>query len=457
MCSKDIEFVTVSDGLPDDHPRLGDLSAMFNATLEMGPALDELFANLLKKSAITCVIRDSLFCAVHPPAKRLNVPIAVFVTASAVAEHCKFHLSTFISAGILPLPPPPDVNVSAFKTSGTLALPQSDAEAAARTALLTCLPGGSPTMRVDDIPTFFLTHDLENFFIRHYLNTHNPPLPESDCILLNTFSDLEGDVLNAMTGTMNENVLALGPLVLQSMDGVEEVKVAEVGSGLWKEDSVSLTWLDDQKPRSVLFLSFGSLISVSKEQLREYALGLEASNVPFLWAIRPELTADATEEFQTMFTAFVERTRDRALLVPWVPQTAVLSHPSVGAFLTHCGWNSVLESICCGVPMLGWPRFSDQKTNIHYITNVWKIGLELEQGLVAEIGIPIVRKEEVTAKVRKIMGTVDGDVANMRSRCASLQMAAKRAVGHGGSSQVALAKFVELIISRSKDRSQTRL
>ena len=204
----------------------------------------------------------------------------------------------------------------------------------------------------------------------------------------------------------------------------------------------------------MLFVSFGSTATVPIMQMREFAAGLEASNVAFLWVIRPDLIADTSvnKEYQTMFTEFVSRTRDRALLVPWAPQIAVLAHPAVGAFLTHCGWNSVLESVSSGVPMLGWPRFSDQNTNCHYITSVWKVGLELRQTQNADGGGPVVTKQEVCEKVKKIMAdsATDADVAKIRANCRSFQRAARKAVGNGGSSQVALAQFVERITSRPK-------
>ena len=136
-----------------------------------------------------------------------------------------------------------------------------------------------------------------------------------------------------------------------------------------------------------------------------------------------------------MFSDFVGRTRDRALLMPWAPQTAVLSHPSVAAFLTHCGWNSTIESISSGVPILGWPRIADQYSNTH----VWKIGPRLQSYANLD-GTAVVPKEEVAQKVKKIMACdkTNAEIANIRTNSRSLQLAARKAVGNGGSSQTAL-------------------
>ena len=109
MCSKDIEFVSVSDGLPYDHHRLHDLPALFDATLGMGPAFEKLFINLLRESLITCVIRDAIMTVAHERARKLGIPVVGFATPSAIAMHCVYHLSTLVTAGILPiLPPPPN-------------------------------------------------------------------------------------------------------------------------------------------------------------------------------------------------------------------------------------------------------------------------------------------------------------------------------------------------------------
>ena len=455
MCSNGIEFVSVSDGVPEDHPRLRDVSAFCGVLLGLGAVFEELFATLLQQSPITCVIRDLRFSAAHVAAKKLGIPVVGFITPSAIAGQCFFHLPTFLSTGSLPLPPPPAHAPTPSLDLPTLTLgpPRSDEEAAARRAPLTCLPGGSPTMRVEDLPTPLLTHDIDSFWYRLY-QMQNPLLPECDCILYNTFRDLEGDVLDAMNG-MNSNVYAVGPLVLNSettVDGVEEVAMAGVESALWEEDRVSLSWLDARSPSSVLFVSFGSMATISVEQMQEFARGLEMSGHAFLWVMRSDLIENMCEnkEFESVFSEFVVRTRDRGLLVPWVPQTAVLSHPSVAAFLTHCGWNSAIESISCGVPMLGWPRFADQNTNCHYITHVWKIGLQFESQVRG--GSAVVPKEEIARKVRQIMAAegMDMEVDKIRTNSRKFQKAASNAVAKGGSSQTALATFVELIQKRTK-------
>lgn len=303
---------------------------------------------------------------------------------------------------------------------------------------MSCISGVSPSLRVEDLPTHILP-DLDHYYLKIHRDIQNPLLPDCECILFNTFHELEGEVLDAMTGHLNAHVFAVGPLVLGR---------AEVGSALRQEDPVALSWLDGRDPNSVLFVSFGSIATVSSEQMRELALGLETSGAAFLWVVRTDsIVEEEKEEFETWFPEFVLRTRDRGLLVPWAPQAAVLAHPAVAAFLTHCGWNSTIESIASGVPMLAWPRFGDQTTNCHYITHVWKIGLQLQ------VRNDLISKEEIDRKVRKMMAKEDEETDAIRANSRKLEMAAKKAVAKGGSSHAALAKFVEFIERRSKQSS----
>jgi hypothetical protein len=452
----------VSDGLPDDFPRLHRSQQFCDALLAMGPVFEELLVKLQRASPITCVIRDIRFPPVHERAKKLGIPVVGLATPSAISQQCVSTVSALISAGILPLPDPPPGARSApslHPVSRVLGPPRSAAEAAARrlAPLTSYIPGASPTLRLGDLPTDLLSPDLDEWFFRMHREILNPLLPDCECILFNTFHELEGDVLDAMTGGLNSNVLGVGPLILNSADGVEEVAVAGAPrSAMREEDAEALSWLDGREPNSVLFVSFGSAAKVSVEQMKAFALGLERSRHAFLWVIRSDAMCAMDAEFERMFSAFVTRTRSRALLVPWAPQTAVLSHPAVAAFFTHCGWNSTVESVAGGVPMFGWPRFADQATNSHYITHVWRIGLEL-QGLETvedqSAGGHFVPKEEVHRKVKRIMAQegTDLEVDEIRANSRKFAMAARKAVATGGSSQIALAKFVALAESWRTD------
>lgn len=313
-------------------------------------------------------------------------------------------------------------------------------------------------MKVGDIPTVLLSNDPDDFMIRFFNDWQNKNIPRCACILSNTFYELEASVIDAMSD-MNSRILPVGPLVFQTSSNVndgdddEEPCLAGAGSALLEEDHKSLLWLDKQSSGSVLYVSFGSVATVSLEQVKQLAWGLEMSQQAFLWVVRTDLVRDLKGDttFQTTFAEFVHRTRDRALFVPWVPQALVLSHPAVAAFLTHCGWNSTIESICSGVPMLCWPQFVDQPTNCFYITRVWNVGLELDR----EVRTGLVLQEEVERKVRRIMSirgddqSDDPEIVLIRNNCRELRNASKKAVMKGGSSHTALLDFVQQMKQRA--------
>lgn len=131
------------------------------------------------------------------------------------------------------------------------------------------------------------------------------------------------------------------------------------------ENDSCLQWLDMQAEKSVLYISFGTLGNLNWEEMRELAHGLEASGVAFLWILKVSSPAEAI----TLLTpGFLDRTRHRGFIhIGWAPQTRILSHWAVGGFISHCGWNSIMESISNGVPIISWPVFVDQPMNARYL------------------------------------------------------------------------------------------
>lgn len=118
----------------------------------------------------------------------------------------------------------------------------------------------------------------------------------------------------------------------------------------------------------MLYVCFGSLYEFAESQLLEIALGLESSNICFIWVIK-------SDAFLLLDKDFEERVKDRELIIKgWAPQVLILNHPAVGGFMTHCGWNSVLESVSSGVPMITWPLFAEQFYNGNFVLTHWKIG-----------------------------------------------------------------------------------
>ena len=138
-----------------------------------------------------------------------------------------------------------------------------------------------------------------------------------------------------------------------------------------------MVWLDAQPLKSVIYVSFGCITVLRKDKLMEFWYSLVNSKKHFLWAIRPDLVIQKDGKGQIP-VELVEGTKNRGYMVGWVPQEEVLVHQAVGGFLTHSGWNSTLESIVAGVPMICWPYFVDQQINSRFVSEVWKLGMDMK-------------------------------------------------------------------------------
>ncbi|KEH18132.1 UDP-glucosyltransferase family protein [Medicago truncatula] len=212
-------------------------------------------------------------------------------------------------------------------------------------------------------------------------------------------------------------------------------------------ESICLKWLENQTPNSVLYVCFGSGGTLSQQQINELALGLELSNQKFLWVLRePSNSKDVNYQSATIGNdnndllkylphGFLERTKEQGLVVPlWAPQTKILSHTSTGGFLTHCGWNSTLESIVLGVPMITWPLFGEQRMNAVLLTEGLKVGLKIkfnENGIAERVEIAKVVKDLMLGEER----------SEIRQRIEELKDDAACALAEDGSSTRALFEF----------------
>ena len=231
---------------------------------------------------------------------------------------------------------------------------------------------GIKEIRLKDIPSFIRTTNPNDIML-DFLPGECQRAQKASAIIFNTFDNLEHDVLEAFSSILPP-VYSIGPLHLLIKD-VTNKELDSIGSNLWKEEPECLEWLNSKEPKSVVYVNFGSITVMTSEQMIEFAWGLANSKMPFLWVIRPDLVAG---ENAVLPLEFLEETKNRGLLSSWCPQEEVLSHSSIGGFLTHNGWNSTLESVSGGVPMICWPFFAEQQTNCRFCCNEWGIGLEIE-------------------------------------------------------------------------------
>lgn len=266
-------------------------------------------------------------------------------------------------------------------------------------------------------------------------------MAKSDGIIINTFCSLEKRAITAISDGLcipnapTPPIYCIGPLISEKQIN---------------EGNECLVWLNSQPSKSVVFLCFGSLGVFGEEQLKEIAVGLENSGHRFLWVVKApphegdnesnsSILAQQEPDLNTLLPqGFLERTKERGLVVKsWAPQVAVLSHESVGGFVTHCGWNSILEGVCAGIPMIGWPLYAEQKINKVILVEEIRAGLGLEKSGRGRF----VNGVEIEKRVRELMESENGE--NIRRRVEELRDAAKVAMtDENGSSRIALAKLI---------------
>uniref|UniRef100_A0A1J3J3F9 Glycosyltransferase n=1 Tax=Noccaea caerulescens TaxID=107243 RepID=A0A1J3J3F9_NOCCA len=270
-----------------------------------------------------------------------------------------------------------------------------------------------------------------------WLLHHAKRFKESEGILLNSFVDLEPNAIKALQESSPDKppVYPIGPLVNAGSSYANRND---------ESDSECLNWLDNQPLGSVLYVSFGSGGTLTLEQLNELAFGLAESENRFIWVIRsPSGIANSsyfnshtqTDPLTFLPDGFLDRTKEKGLVVPyWAPQVQILAHPSTGGFLTHCGWNSSLESIANGVPLIAWPLYAEQKTNALLL--VEDVGVALRARNDEEDGI--VGKEEVVRVVKALMEGEEGKAK--RSKMKELKEASVRVLREDGTSTKALTQ-----------------
>lgn len=297
---------------------------------------------------------------------------------------------------------------------------------------------GMQGIRLKDIPSFIRTTNRDDTMLNFDGGEAQNAL-KAQGLILNTFESLEDEVISALRQSF-PRLYTIGPLPLL-VNNLQPSKLDLIGSNLWKEDTGCIGWLDTHKPRSVVYVNFGSITVMTAEHLSEFAWGLANSRHPFLWVIRPDLISG---EKAILPEGFISQTKDRGVLASWCPQDKVLSHPSVGVFLTHSGWNSTLESICGGVPMICWPFFAEQPTNCRYVCAKWEIGLEIDAN---------VRRAEVESLVRETMEGEKGK--DMKLNAMEWKEKAEEAIKQGKHSCKDFDELVLFLLTGSKLKHTT--
>nr|CAB3456156.1 unnamed protein product [Digitaria exilis] len=344
-----------------------------------------------------CLVVDSNLRGVQMVAEELGVPTIVLRTGGAACLVAYMAFPALCDKGLLP--------------------PASQDK-----AQLDMLLDELPPLRLRDMlfspttPHANMTRCLQNIV---------DAARSSSGVILNTFQDLENSDIQKISNGLGVPLYTVGPLHKIS-SGTE--------SSLLEQDQTCLNWLDTQEADSVLYVSLGSLASMDEKEMLETAWGLANSQMPFLWVIRHNMVKSSRQV--SLPEGFEEATNGRGMVVPWAPQKEVLGHRAIGGFWTHNGWNSTLESICEGVPMLCRPQFADQMINMRYVQEVWKIGFELEGEL---------ERGKIEIAITKLLCSEEG--RQMRQRAKDLRDKAVTCIEEEGSSKSAVDLLLKRIMS----------
>jgi UDP:flavonoid glycosyltransferase YjiC (YdhE family) len=409
-----LSFDPADHGLPADCESLSSLPVparvgLFEAFETLEPAFDDYLSGLRGgdggADADVCVVADVFVAWTVDAARRRGCAHAVFVSCGAFGTAVFHALWKHMPA----LPFVPD--------DGTLRLPEHP---------------GLELHRSQLSPVFLFRGDLSERWTAFYQRMIRHGY-RTGAVLANTVEELEPTGLAMMRRTLGGQVPVwpVGPLV-----GGDDSSETE-GGGV-------LRWLDSQPPSSVLYISFGSQSTIQPNQMMELAAALEATGRRFVWAIRPPVGSDIAGAFRDEWLpgGFEARARGggRGLLVQgWAPQVGILAHVATGAFLSHCGWNSVLESMSHGVPVVGWPLGAEQFYNAKMLAEEWGVCVEVARG---NLESSRVERSKVAEAVEAVMGDT-AESAAMRRRVAEVRQVMRGAWAEdGGSSRTALREFL---------------
>ncbi|CAO2187142.1 unnamed protein product [Urochloa humidicola] len=372
---------TIPDGMLDADRDAQDYDVgLSKATVHHGAApLRELVARLRGGAGgvppVTCVMPTSLMSFALVVARELGVPSMVLLGFGAAALMAQMRLRELKERGYLPL------KDESCLTNGYL-----------EKTVIDWIPG-MPPISLGDVSSFVRTTDPDDFGLWFNITEANN-CTKAGALIINTFDALEADVLAALRAEY-PRIYTVGPLGTMLRRGQHDTDDDSIDLTLWKHDTECLAWLETQDPGSVVYANFGSLTVLTATQLAEFAWGLAATGHPFLLVVRDDLVAGGGGSgVAALPPEFIAKTAERGRVATWCLQERVLRHRAVGCFLTHAGWNSMLESVAAGVPMVCWPVFAEQYTNRKYACEVWGVGLRLDEE---------VRREQVAGRVREAM------------------------------------------------------
>ncbi|XP_058193247.1 UDP-glycosyltransferase 74B1-like [Rhododendron vialii] len=353
---------------------------------------------------VNCIVYDSFLPWALAVAKENGIYGASFFTNSATvcAIFCRIH------RGLISLPVKPD-----------------------ETPLL--LPG-LPPLNLPDLPSFVLAPESHPAYLAMNLRQYSN-VEKADWVFGNTFEKLEGQAAKGVWDLWPAKLI--GPMVPSAFLDGQIAGDKGYGASLWNPlGSETIQWLETKPRGSVAYVSFGSMVSLAAGQMEEVAVGLKCSDFDFIWVVRES-------ELGKLPPEFADSTKEKGLIVTWCNQLEMLAHPAIGCFVTHCGWNSTLEGLSLGVPMIGVPKWADQLTDAKFIEEIWGVGVRAKED---EKGI--VRGEELISCLKQVMEEGERSL-EIRRNASKWKALAKEAISEGGSSDKCIDGFVEHLKCRN--------
>ncbi|KAG5589080.1 hypothetical protein H5410_039594 [Solanum commersonii] len=411
-----VSIEAISDGYDDDGiNQAKTYEAYLTRFKEVGSdTLSQLIQKLTNSGCpVNCIVYDPFLPWAVEVAKNFGLVSAAFFTQNCVVDNIYYH----VHKGVIKLPPT-----------------QNDEKI--------LIPGLSCTIESSDVPNFESSPEadkLVELLVNQFSN-----LEKTDWVLINSFYELEKEVIDWMSKIYP--IKTIGPTIPSMYLDKRLHDDKEYGLSIFKSmTNECLNWLNHQPISSVLYVSFGSLAKLESEQMLELAWGLKNSNKSFLWVVR------STEESK-LPKNFLEELKltsgnNKGLVVSWCPQLQVLEHESIGCFLTHCGWNSTLEAISLGVPMVIMPQWSGQPTNTKLVQDVWEMGVRAKQD---DKGI--VRRDVIEECIKLVMEEDKGKV--IRENAKKWKELARNAVDEGGSSDKNIEEFVSKYMANIMDTNE---
>ncbi|KAL7095876.1 hypothetical protein ACP275_10G049700 [Erythranthe tilingii] len=394
----DIRYATVSDGFPLGFDRSANHDQFVEGLIHVFSAhVDELVASLSGSDPpVTCLIADTFYVWSSAIAAKHNLVSVSFWTEPALVLSLYYHLDL-------------------LKKNAHFGSKEK------RKDTIDYIPGVE-TVNPTDLPSYLQSDDTSTVVHRVIYRAFTD-VKKADIIICNAVQELESKTLSALH--TKQPTYAIGPIVSCFTNQT-------IATSLWSETDCT-PWLNNKPDGSVLYVSFGSHAhTTSKQDIWEIAHGLLSSGSDFIWVVRPDIVS--SDEANFLPPGFENSIKGRGVIVRWCSQMKVISHPAIGGFLSHCGWNSVLESIWCKVPLICFPLFTDQFTNRKLVVNDWRIGINL-------CDRDSITRGEVREKIEYLMCGKTSE--KLRNAVKEVSRTLESALTSDGASEKNLSLFIE--------------